>query len=296
MRVVFAFIGVILLWATTPLAIKWSGEGPGFLFGATGRMVIGAVCIVVVQCLYGRGLVWNKPACHTYLAVAMQIYGAMLAVYWAAQYIPSGWISVIFGLTPLVTAILAAVWLKERSLTPVKLVAYVCGVSGLAVMFGSAAEVGDNSVKGIAGVMLAVLLQSASAVWVQRIDARLPAVSQVAGGLLFAVPAYLLTWGVADGHWPCCLSQTSLASIVYLGVVATTVGFALYYYVLTHLPATRVALITLVSPVLALFLGHTANHEPVTTKVAVGTVLILAALLLHAFSGRRNRTHVLTDK
>jgi hypothetical protein len=38
MRIAIAYITVVLLWATTPLAIKWSGEGPGFLFGVTGRM------------------------------------------------------------------------------------------------------------------------------------------------------------------------------------------------------------------------------------------------------------------
>lgn len=287
MRVFLAFISVILLWATTPLAIKWSGEGPGFLFGVTGRMVIGAVCISLVLLLLRKGLVWNKPARKTYLAVATQIYGAMLAVYWAAQYIPSGWISVIFGLTPLITAILSAVWLGERCLTPVKLAAYTCGISGLAVMFGSAAEFGGDSIKGIAGVLLAVLLQSGSAVWVKRINARLPAVCQVAGGLLFAVPVYLLTWAVLDGSWPVSLNYASLVSIIYLGVIATTVGFALYYFVLTHLPVTRVALITLISPVLALFLGHTVNHEPMTVKVAAGTVLILAALVMHGFGERR---------
>ncbi|MGZ8928379.1 MAG: EamA family transporter, partial [Methylobacter sp.] len=45
MRIPLAYISVILLWSTTPLAIKWSGEGSGYLFGVTGRMVIGTVCI-----------------------------------------------------------------------------------------------------------------------------------------------------------------------------------------------------------------------------------------------------------
>ena len=31
---------------TTPLAIQWSGEGPGFLFGVTGRMAIGALVVI----------------------------------------------------------------------------------------------------------------------------------------------------------------------------------------------------------------------------------------------------------
>ena len=111
MRIPLTYISVILLWATTPLAIKWSGEGPGFLFGVTARMTIGTVCILFVLILMRQRLAWHRKARLTYLAVALQIYGSMLAVYWAAQFIPSGWISVIFGLTPLMTALLAAIFL-----------------------------------------------------------------------------------------------------------------------------------------------------------------------------------------
>ena len=186
----------------------------------------------------------------------------------------------------MVTALLAAFWLGERSLTITKILAYLMGVSGLAVMFGSALQFGHHAILGIAGVLLAVFLQSLSAVWVKSINAKLPALSQVAGGLLFAVPAYLVTWSVVDGQWPQDLSQTNIIAIVYLGVIATTIGFALYYYILTHLSATRVALITLVSPVLALLIGYKLNHEPLTLKITGGTALILTALLMHEFAGR----------
>jgi drug/metabolite transporter (DMT)-like permease len=153
-------------------------------------------------------------------------------------------------------------------------------------MFGSALQLGYEAVLGIGGVLISVFLQSASSVWVKRIAAKLQALSQVTGGLLLALPAYLLTWGIADGHWPALLTPTNLAAIIYLGVIATTIGFVLYYYLLTHLPATRVALITLVSPLLALMLGHTINHEPMTMKVITGTLLILSALIMHTFFDR----------
>ncbi|MBU2479196.1 MAG: EamA family transporter, partial [Gammaproteobacteria bacterium] len=38
-----AFLGVILIWSTTPLAIQWSSEGGGFLFGVAARMWLGAL-------------------------------------------------------------------------------------------------------------------------------------------------------------------------------------------------------------------------------------------------------------
>ena len=286
MRIPLTYISVILLWATTPLAIKWSGEGPGFLFGVTARMAIGIVCVLFVLVLMRQRLVWHRKARLTYLAVALQIYGSMLAVYWAAQFIPSGWISVIFGLTPLMTALLAAIFLGERSLDLGKLLAYGLGVSGLAIMFGSALQLGYDAVLGISGVVISALLQSVSSVWIKRIAARLPALSQVAGGLLLALPAYLLTWGITDGHWPTEFTPVNLAAIIYLGVIATTIGFVLYYYLLTHLPATRVALITLVSPLLALMLGHIINHEPLTMKIVTGTLFILSALISHEYFDR----------
>ena len=286
MRITLTYISVILLWSTTPLAIKWSGEGPGFLFGVTSRMSIGMVCVLLALTLTRQDLAWHRKACLTYIAVAIQIYGSMLAVYWAAQFIPSGWISVIFGLTPLLTALLAAIFLEEKSLTLGKLLSYILGVSGLVIMFGSALQLGLNAVLGISGVLVSSLLQSFSSVWIKRIAAKLPALSQVTGGLLLALPAYLLTWGIIDGHWPTSLTASSLASIIYLGVIATSIGFVLYYYLLTHLPATRVALISLISPPLALILGHLVNQELLTIKVVIGTLFILSALIMHEFFDR----------
>jgi len=287
MRITIAYLSVVLLWATTPLAIKWSGEGPGFLFGVTGRMVIGIVCIGMVLLLTKQRLIWQRKARQTYLAVAVQIYGAMIVVYWAAQFIPSGWISVLFGLTPLLTALLARLWLGQRELNFSKLLSYLLGVGGLALMFGSALTLGRDAVLGIGAVILGACLQSFSALWIKRIDAGLPALTQVAGGLLFALPAYLLTWGIFDGEWPRHFTATSVASIVYLGVIATTAGFVLYYYLLTQLAATRVALITLISPVLALLLGHAVNDEPITPNVLSGALSIFSALLLHEYAGKR---------
>ena len=60
---------------------------------------------------------------------------AMSCVYWAAQYIPSGLISVVFGLSPIATGAMAALWLGERALTPVRLLGIGVGIGGLAIIF-----------------------------------------------------------------------------------------------------------------------------------------------------------------
>lgn len=286
MRITLAYLTVVLLWSTTPLAIKWSGEGPGFLFGATARMVIGAACMLLTLLLIRRPLAWHRKARYTYLAIGLQIYGAMTAVYWGAQFIPSGWISVIFGLTPLITALLAAVFLKDNALSFGMLGSYFLGLAGLALMFGSALQLSREAALGIAAIVLAAFIQALSSVLVKWVNAGVSAINQVTGGLMVAVPAYLTTWWWVDGQWPQTLSILNTASIVYLGTIATTIGFVLYFYLLTHLAATKVSLITLISPVLALMIGNTINHEQLTPKVLAGSAMILSALLMHQYADR----------
>ena len=43
-----AFVSVILIWSTTPLAIKWSAAGVGFSFAVFARMSIGALLGVLL--------------------------------------------------------------------------------------------------------------------------------------------------------------------------------------------------------------------------------------------------------
>ena len=294
MRVLLAYLGMVLLWATTPLAIKWSVGGLGVLSSATSRMAIGTLCMILLLNLFQKRLPFSRIACLTYAAVALQIYGAMSVVYWAAQFIPSGWISVISGLTPLITALFAAIWLHERSLTIGKILSYLIGIIGLGIMFGSAEAFGSNAILGIIGVLISISLQALSAIAIKRIRSQLPAITQVTGGLLFSMPFYFATWGAFDGHIPTQFSLTSFLSVLYLGIIATPVGFMLYYYLLSQRSATQVSLVTLVSPVLALWLGHRANNEPMTLEIIIGTTLILFEFVIHNFFDRlftRQRSH-----
>lgn len=288
MRIFLAYLGVVAIWSTTPLAIKWSALDVTYIFGVASRMSIGAVCLALLMLLYRQPLRLHKAALKTYAAVALQLYGSMLITYWGAQFIPSGWMSVIFGLNPFMTAILAAIFLQERSLSWGKSFSYVLGLSGLWLMFESALEFDRLALQGMLAILLATLLHAASAVWVKQIRAGLPALTQISGGMLLSLPAYLATWYWLDqGNLPAQLSEQSLWSILYLGLIATPIGFVCYYYVLIHLPATTVALIPLITPVFSLLLGHGANAEPITLKIAAGTGLIMAALAIYTALSRR---------
>jgi len=286
MSVPVAYLGVILIWSTTPLAIQWSSEG-GWLFGVAARMAVGALFCLALMGLLGIPLPRHRRALHAYVAAACGIFAAMLSVYWGAQFIPSGLISVLFGLTPMVTGVLAALWLGERALGLRELLGILVGLGGLLLVFGTGGALGPEAPRGVAAVLLSVCLHALSSVWVKRVGADIPALAQTAGGLLVSLPLYGVAWLLLGAEPPAAMSPRGWTAVAYLGLMGSVLGFVLYFYVLKQLAAVRIALVTLVTPVLALWIGHLFNGEALVPGVWAGTGLILGGLVLFEWGARR---------
>jgi drug/metabolite transporter (DMT)-like permease len=282
MSIPAAYLTVILIWSTTPLAIKWSAEGAGFAFAVASRMAIGLALAGLLLVVWRVGLPLHRRARMSYLAGGLGLFGAMTLTYWGTQYIHSGLVSVLFGLSPLMTGLLALFWLQEEALTPRKLAGMLLGLAGLGVIFGDSHEMGgEHAVAGVAALLLAVTIYSASLVWIKRIADDSPPLATTAGTLAVSLPLFGLVWWLMDGHAPAEVPIRAGAAIVYLGVFGSVLGFALYYYIIKHLETGKVALITLVTPVLALLLGNLLNGEVVSARVWLGAATIAAGLCLH---------------
>ena len=283
MSIPAAYIGVILIWSTTPLAIQWSSDDVGFLFGVTSRMIIGVLVGLLIAGIFSVRLPRHADACRTYLAAGLGLFFAMTAVYWSSRFIPSGWMSVIFGLAPIITGVMATLWLAEQTLTPARITGMLLGLAGLAIMLLGSQQLGHNANYGIAGMLFSVIAYSASAVVVKRIAADVPALATTIGGLVVTVPLLLLLYILTGEPIPAFIPPRAAASILYLGLIGSVLGFALYYYVLRHVDATRVALITLITPIAALMLGHFLNGEALQTEALIGSATILSGLLLFEY-------------
>jgi len=289
MSVNAAYLGLILIWSTTPLAIKWSGDGPGFLFAVMARMLIGALVCLVILALMRKRLVWHKKAIYTYLSASLGIFGSMLCVYWGAQHIPSGLVSVLFGLTPLLTSVFAALILKDDRLGGNQLVGIALAISGLIVIFYTDIATSHFAIKGIIAVIIATTLHSLSTVMVKKTGTDLPGIVVSTGALLISSLLFLTTWLLGNNQIPDILPIKALGSIFYLGLVGTVVGFTLFYYALNNMKASSIGLIPLITPVLALIFGYLFNSEEIGWTLLAGAGLILSGLFAHNWHTFLNR-------
>jgi drug/metabolite transporter (DMT)-like permease len=276
-----AFVTVILIWSTTPLAIKWSALGVGFSFAVFSRMTIGVLLCAVLLAAFRVRVPLHRKALQAYVAGGLSMFCAMALTYWSSQFVSSGMIAVLFGLSPLITSLGAALWLEEESLTPNKLAGMVMGLFGLFLVFRGGLGVGAGSAAGLLALFLAVVSQSLGLVWLKRIDDDSPPLAMTLGILVVALPLFFVAWWLVDGHVPEAVPERAAAATLYLGTFGSVLGFALYYYLIKHMEAGRIALITLITPVMALLLGHGLNNEAVLPQVWLGTASIVFGLCLH---------------
>jgi len=276
-----AYITIIVIWSTTPLGIKWSGEGVGYEFGVAARMLVGLGLLLALIAIRNISFPWDKHARRVYLVGGLSLFFAMASVYWAAQYIPSGWISVLFGISPIMTGILAIYILKEQSFSEGRLIGMLIGLAGLSVIFLEGIELRGAAWLGVMAVLFSTIAQPTGAVLLKQLKPAMPAISITAGSLVVSTPLFILNWIWFGPTLPTSVDDRTIQAILYLAVVGTGIGFPLYYYVLKHLSAGHVSLITLITPITALLLGSYFNGEFISARVWAGTGLIMLGLFVH---------------
>ena len=289
MSIKLAYLGIIIIWSTTPLVIQWSSESYP-LFSVMVRMAIGIIACFLFMLFYRKKIAFNRQSLPIISVAGMSTFLAMSLVYLSATMVPSGWISVIYGMSPIVTGICARYVLDEDNLSRTKIMGMVLGIIGLALVFASGFSFDKKTLLGIVLCFFAMLVTACSTVFLKNLNQNsvLTGMQTNIGGLALALPLFLVSW-LAFEYTPnnhdianitSNISTRAYLSMMYLGIVATTLGFTLYYYLIKNIEATRVSMIALITPMTALFLGSWLNNEPIVWTVWLGAALICSGLLL----------------
>ena len=234
-----------------------------------------------------KSLEWDKNW-KLYLASGFGICPCMPLVYLGSQYIPSGLVSVLFGLSPFIVGILSATMLNDRSMTLGRYFALGLATTGLAVIFIDGKDLGDQAYLGILLLICAVALFALSSILVKRYASDVKPMQQLLGSLSVASVLLLIWWGAFDRGLPVDFTTKSLLSLLYLGSAGSVLGFLGYFYLMQRISVNLVTLIPLITPAVALWLGYSLNGEELTTRLLVGSALIVFGLaLFNRFRPRR---------
>lgn len=293
MKILLVWIVTCLIWSTVWLFIKLGlRDLPPVSFAGI-RLLIALV--VLLPFIAARRIPLPRTARDLRMIAATGLlllglnYGL---VFWGAQHISSGLTAVLQAATPVFGLFFTSYYLPDERATLPKVLALVIGVAGVAVIFSNQLEVaGWPALLGCAAVVGGALCVAFSYVLVKAYGGHLHPVVLAAGQMLCGLVP-LLIFGFAQEGNPLEFRWTSTAafSLLYLALAGSVAAFGLNYWLLQRVDATKILLMSVVEPPLAVLLGVVVLGEALTERVLWGSACILLSVgLLLARRGVREQ-------
>ncbi len=269
------------IWGWSFLFIKVAVAGMTPVTVACARVSLGAA--VLLGLLRAKGItlprdrrLWGHFALVGLVGSALPF--TMLA--WGEERITTALTSVLNASTPLFTAVLAAVMLRDR-LRPVQVGGLLVGLSGVGVAAGlGRGDVAGSSLGGSLAAVAAGLCYGFSFTWAKRhlmgVSPLVGATGQLLTAAVLLAPFAVVT-SVAHGVE---LTPTRILAIVLLGVVGSGIAYVLSYRVIADLGATRASLVTYLIPVVAVAVGVVVLDERFQLRILAGGALIITGIVL----------------
>ncbi|MER8153556.1 EamA family transporter [Streptomyces sp. NPDC094472] len=261
------------VWGTTyVVTTELLPEGHPLFAGLLRALPAGLVALALTRTL-PRGAWWGKAA-----ALGVLNIGLFLPLLFiAAQRLPGGVAATLAASQPLVVAVLAVTVLHER-LSARRLVWAVAGVVGvgLVVIGPNAALDTVGIVAGLAGAATMALGVTLTKRWGRPADVGPTAFAgwQLTAGGLFLLPLAFLGEGS-----PPAIDPAAALGYLWLGLVGGLITYALWFQGITTLPVSAVAVLALLSPLVAAVLGAVLLGQTLGPVQLVGFALSLAAIV-----------------
>jgi len=193
----------------------------------------------------------------------------------------AGHASLLFATTPIWIFILALIHLKEK-LHLRRGVGIVVAVTGVGViMFGGAVKIGREYLIGDLIILLSVLAWSYYTILgkplVRKYGAFRVTAYALSSGTLLYIPFGLYSAAKMD------YSQTTIGawlSVFYMAIGVSVFAYVLWYWVLKHIEASRMAVFHNIQPVIATVMAYFWLGEPLGAPFIIGGLTVLTGVII----------------
>jgi drug/metabolite transporter (DMT)-like permease len=303
MRLWLVFITLAFVWGSSFLWIKVGvTEGLTPLMLVAYRLWIGFLFLLVVGRLTGARLPHRRT-----LALQLGLVGLLntavpfVLITWGEQWIASALASILNGLVPLFTIVIAALVLRDEPITVNRLVGLLVGFAGAVLLLGRnlgptpTADAQLALAGELAVVLASVCYAFAAVVFRSRFSGK-DVIDEPVQGLRgmnpveFALPPVFfgaiastvlaLVIDVRAGVAITPPNVTAWIALVWLGTLGSGLAYVLYFQLLKAWGATRSTLVTYAMPIVGLALGVIILGERIDLQIVAGSALIIGGIAL----------------
>jgi drug/metabolite transporter (DMT)-like permease len=293
-KIFSAFAVIYLVWGSTFLAIRIGVQQVPPLLLAAMRFFAAGILLFAYTRLKTQvtqpGTQSDPlPTSREWLSVSLLAilifvvdYGLL---FWAEQRIPSGIAAVILATIPAFTALAEILLLRTRKLTARLTLALLAGLAGVAILTLHSISLGGKPVAAIGAWALIVgaIAWSVASALTRKLP--LPAskltssaAQMTLGGLMLFLAS--LARGELRSFHPLAVSAAAWWSLGYLILAGSILGFTTYLWLLHHESPTKVSTYAYVNPVVAVILGYFFANEALDIRTVLGTLLVIAGVVI----------------
>ena len=272
---------LVLIWAATPLAIVWSVQEVHPMWVLIIRYFGASLLALAILAAMRNPLPFDRTSMMSYVAGSLNLIGAQLFIYLAANYLTSGLMALIFGFSPLVAGLIGHVILKTNRLIWLQWVGMAVAVGGLSFVF---AESADSKVNpwGVILMLISMVSYISSIFWVKQINAPLKPMSQATGSLIVSSLGSLLIIPLIWQSFPTQIpSMQALFGFGFTMILSSIVAMLCYFWLIRRLAASTVSLSNVMTPIIALILGATLNNEVISSHAFAGIAVVMFGIVMY---------------
>ncbi|MDB4598448.1 DMT family transporter [Candidatus Pseudothioglobus singularis] len=244
------------------------------------RLVIGAITMFAIALYYGKSFPRTiTPWLHFIVYAVIGNILPYLLIATGQLTITSGMAGLLMAFMPLVTLVLAHIFLPNDKLTRFKILGFIIGISGVLFILGPSINNGNNTLFGILLVLGASCAYAINTI----IASRLPSYDPLVSSASVLLVASLLSFFI----WPNIffinfsnIPFISGVSILLLGALPTGIAAFLYFIIINTAGATFLSNINYLIPVVAFFLGALLLGEDILWQNILALLLIISGIFI----------------
>ncbi|MEJ5913460.1 EamA family transporter [Pseudokineococcus sp. 1T1Z-3] len=266
-----------VVWGTTYLTTTELLPPDRPLLAATLRALPAGLVLMAAYRIRPRGSWWWRVA----VLGTLNIGGFFALLFVAAYRLPGGVAAVVGALTPVLVALLAPRLTTERT-SAAALAAGLLGVVGVSLLVLRSQVTLD--VVGLLAALGSAVSMSLGVLLTKRWGRPVPLLAFTAWQLL-AGGLVLLPLAVVVEGAPPSLDLPAAVGYSYLALVGTALAYAAWFRGIVALPVARVAVLGLLSPVVATTAGWLVLGQSLAPLQVVGAAVVVAAVVLAQLHG-----------
>ena len=284
---------VVFVWGTSWIGMRWQVGVVAPEVSVFWRFTMAFPIMFAWALVCGQRLAHDAKAHLMFVGMGATMFSCNLILFYSASLlITTGLMAVVFSIASLFNLVLSAIFMGQPIRMRMLLAGFV-GLAGVMLMFAPEIAGHDLSWKAIAGLgmsLLATLCFCSGNIISALVQRRgIPVLSSSAWGMLYGA-GILLAISLVRGHafiveW----TFTYLASLLWLAVVASVIAFTAFLTLVGRIGAPRAGYMTILFPVVALFVSTIVEGYRWTPLAVAGLFLVITGNLLVLRGGSLRR-------